>query len=74
MKPKKEMVRLVRPPEGAVHVDRSGKAAGRGAYVCVSNECMRKAQKTRALERALEVKIEESAYAQLELELMRREG
>ena len=57
MRPKKEMIRVVRTPEGLVSVDKSGRANGRGAYLCLEIVCLEKAIKTRALDRALEVKI-----------------
>ena len=65
MKPKKELVRVVRSPEGEIALDFRGKAPGRGAYVCKSAECLKKAQKTRALDRALETKIDEAVLSQL---------
>lgn len=65
MKPKSELMRVVKPQEGDAAIDRTGKAAGRGAYVCENAECLKKAQKTRALERALEAKIEDSVFEQL---------
>lgn len=49
MKPKKELIRVVRPPEGSVMLDRTGKAAGRGAYVCPSSACLEKARKAKTL-------------------------
>lgn len=72
MKPKKELIRIVRPPEGEVAIDRTGKAAGRGAYVCVMPECLQKAFKTRALERALEQPLSEATRQNLSKELERR--
>lgn len=62
MRPKKELVRIVRTPEGAVMADASGRMNGRGAYVCADVECLKKAIKTKALERALETKIDETLY------------
>ena len=53
-KPKKELVRVVRSPEGAVSIDFKGKAPGRGAYVCHSTECLKKAIRSKALDRNLE--------------------
>ena len=53
MKPKRELIRAVKSPEGVVSLDFKGKMPGRGAYVCVNAECLKKAKKTRALERAL---------------------
>ena len=69
MKPKMELLRVVKPQEGDAKIDRSGKAAGRGAYVCGSIECLKKAEKTRALDRALETKIEEGVFRQLEAQI-----
>ena len=69
MKPKGMLLRVVKPQEGDAHIDRVGKAPGRGAYVCNSIECLKKAQKTRALERALETKIEDNVFLQLESQI-----
>jgi len=69
MKPKMELRRIVKSPEGVISVDRVGKAPGRGAYICLSAECLKKAEKTRALERALETKIEREVYEKLEGEI-----
>ena len=69
MKPKMELTRVVKPQEGDCAIDFTGKAPGRGAYVCKSAECLKKAQKTRALERALDAKIEENVFEQLALQL-----
>ena len=69
MKPKKELIRVVRPPEGRVMLDRTGKAAGRGAYVCPSSACLEKARKAKTLERTLEAQIEPAVYEQLAKEL-----
>ena len=65
MKPTASLLRVVKPQEGDAHIDRTGKAAGRGAYVCENAECLKKAQKSRALERALEAKIEDGVFEQL---------
>ena len=62
MKPKRELVRVVRAPDGAVSLDFKGKSPGRGAYVCPNEECLKKAVKSRALERALETQIPEDIY------------
>ena len=62
MQPKKELVRIVRTPEGAVVLDTTGRANGRGAYLCKKSACLEKAIKSRALERALETKIESETY------------
>lgn len=73
MKPKKELLRVVRPPEGEIHVDRTGKASGRGAYICAQVECLHKAQKAKTLERALEKAMDAAVYEQLEREIARRD-
>ncbi len=65
MKPKMELVRVVRSPEGELSVDTRGKKPGRGAYVCRDAACLKKAIKSRALERALEVKLPEEIYETL---------
>lgn len=69
MRPKATLLRVVKPQEGDAHIDRSGKAAGRGAYVCGSIDCLKKAEKSRALERALDAKLEEAVYRQLEAQI-----
>ena len=73
MKPKVELMRVVKPQEGECAIDRIGKAPGRGAYVCESAECLRKAQKTRALERALEARIEDAVFEQLAAQIRPQE-
>lgn len=65
MRPKKELTRVVRTPEGNVVVDPSGRANGRGAYLCLKTACLEKAIKSRALERALETKVEADVYETL---------
>ena len=67
MKPKAELVRVVRSPGGEVSIDIKGKSPGRGAYLCKNGECMRKAEKNRAIQRALGVEIPQSIYEQLSL-------
>lgn len=58
MKPKKEMTRVVRTPEGAIEIDSTGKKAGRGAYICPDLECLNKAVKAKRLEKAFQQKID----------------
>ena len=65
MKPKQELIRVVKPPEGDCVIDFRGKASGRGAYVCRDTECLKKAQKSRALERGLEATISQEVFEQL---------
>ncbi len=67
--PKKELIRVVRAPSGDVSLDFVGKKPGRGAYICKSAECFRLARKARRLERALECRIPDEVYDQLEKEL-----
>ena len=69
MKPKQSLLRVVKPQEGDAHIDRTGKAPGRGAYVCDNIECLKKAEKIRALDRALDTKIEESVFRALETQI-----
>jgi len=72
-RPKRELLRIVRDKDGTVSVDDTGKAQGRGAYICPTIECLEKAQKTRALSRALECEITEEAYGELRRVILRRE-
>ena len=65
MKPKRELIRVVRSPEGQVSLDFKGKANGRGAYVCPNMACLKKAMKSKAIERAFEITIPAEIYAQL---------
>lgn len=69
MKDKKELIRVVKSPEGTVSLDFSGKKPGRGAYVCRDVACLKKARKSRALERAFELTIPPEVYDSLEQEL-----
>ena len=61
MKPKKELIRVVRTPEGEIVADETGRKNGRGAYLCRSEACLNKALKIRALDRALEQPLTEAA-------------
>lgn len=69
MKNKKELLRVVKSPEGVISLDFGGRKPGRGAYVCRCVECLRKARKTKALERAFEMQIPAEVYDTLEKEL-----
>ena len=69
MKDKKELIRVVRTPEGAVVLDSTGKKSGRGAYVCPDPACLMKARKSRALERTFAVDIPRAVYDSLEAQL-----
>ncbi len=68
-KSKREMLRIVRGTDGSVSLDFSGRVNGRGAYLCPDPECLRKARKSRALERCLEAQIPEDVYLRLEKEM-----
>ena len=70
MKPKRELIRAVRSPEGSISLDRTGKANGRGAYLCHSAECLKKARKRRALERAFKCAVDGLVYDQMESGLL----
>ena len=69
MKDKKSLLRVVKSPEGEVSLDFGGKKPGRGAYVCHDVECLKRARKSRALERAFEMAIPAEVYDAMEAEL-----
>jgi len=68
-KAKRELIRVVRGTDGSVSLDFSGKLNGRGAYLCPDIQCLQKAQKSKALERSLEVPIPEQVYQRLMKEM-----
>ncbi|MBO4583488.1 MAG: YlxR family protein [Clostridia bacterium] len=68
-KPKKELLRVVSPKEGEVTLDLTGKADGRGAYICADAGCLAKARKARRLERAFSREIPPEVYDMLEKQL-----
>lgn len=68
-KPKKELVRVVRSPQGEIALDRVGKMPGRGAYLCPSAQCLAKARKAKRLERALDAQIPPEVYERIEQEI-----
>ncbi len=68
MKGKKEMIRVLKTAEGDVTLDLTGRKNGRGAYLCHSAECMKKARKNKGLERSLKMSIPEEVYGKLEKE------
>ena len=69
MKPKKELIRVVRDTEGNISVDLTGKKNGRGAYVCRNAECLEKAFKAKRLQKNLEAQIDEEIYGRLRDEI-----
>lgn len=73
MKPKRELVRVVKSPEGEVSLDLTGKKSGRGAYVCKDEKCLVAARKARRFERAFSCQIPEEVYDKMEEELKENE-
>lgn len=69
MKPKRELIRAVKTPEGDVLLDLTGKKSGRGAYICRSLECFKKAKKARRFEKAFSMQIDNEVYQRMEDEL-----
>ena len=69
MKSKKEMIRVLKTSENKFLLDATGKMNGRGAYVCFSKECLKKAIKNRGLERSFKQTIPEEVYEDLEKEM-----
>lgn len=72
-RPKKELIRVVRTPEGDVLLDLTGKKSGRGAYICPKVLCFEKALKSKRLERTLEVEIPDSVFEQVKSSLSEEE-
>lgn len=62
---KRNLMRVVKDKDGNIHIDSSGKANGRGAYVCGNDECMTKLVKTRALNRAFKFNVDQSVYDEI---------
>lgn len=69
MKPKRELIRAVKSPEGVISLDFKGKAPGRGAYICPDPGCLKKAIKAKALERAFSSAIPIEVYSELEKQM-----
>lgn len=69
MMPKRSMIRVVKSPEGEVSLDLTGKKSGRGAYICKSIECFKKARKARRFEKAFSCQISDEVYDSMEKEL-----
>ena len=68
-KPKGELLRVVRSPEGTISLDTTGRASGRGAYLCRDVQCLRRARKSRRIENTLECTIPEEVWDRMEEEL-----
>ncbi|MFY9198497.1 MAG: YlxR family protein [Acutalibacteraceae bacterium] len=73
MKPKKELVRVVKNKEGEISLDLTGKKAGRGAYICKNLDCLKKARKARRIEKEFACKIPEEVFDIIEEELAQDE-
>ena len=71
-KSKKELVRVVRGPDGGISLDLGGKKAGRGAYVCPDPNCLKLAKKRKSLERSFECPVPDEVFVKLEEELLKR--
>lgn len=69
MKPKRELIRAVKSPEGEISLDLTGKKSGRGAYICPDKSCFDKARKSKRFEKALETSIPDSVYNDMAQEL-----
>jgi len=69
MKTKKEMIRVLKTPEGEITLDATGRKNGRGAYVCPTMECLKKAIKSKGLERSFKMAIPREVYEALEKEM-----
>ena len=69
MKPKPELIRIVRSPEGEISLDSTGKKSGRGAYICCNKDCLKKAVKSKRLDRTFECVVPEDLYERLEEQL-----
>lgn len=73
MKPKKELIRVVRTPDEQILIDLTGKKSGRGAYLCGKASCFRLAKKSKAFDRALKASVSPDIYDQLEQDFIRVE-
>ena len=67
---KRSLIRVVKSPEGEISIDLTGKKNGRGAYICNSTECLKKAKKRKSIERAFSMKIDASVYDEMEEEIL----
>lgn len=73
-KPKKELLRVVRDPEGGISLDFTGKKSGRGAYLCFDVQCLKKARKSKRIDRVLDCEIPAEVYDAMEEELQNHES
>lgn len=70
MKPKKELIRVIKTPEDIITIDKTGKQNGRGAYICDCLECFQKAVRNKGLDRSLGIAVPKDVYETLEKELI----
>lgn len=73
MKPKKELIRVVKSPEGEISLDLTGKKSGRGAYICRDINCLKLARKAKRFEKSFECRISDEVYDTMERELNERQ-
>ena len=73
-KPKSELLRVVRDPEGNISLDFKGKKSGRGAYLCFDVACLKKARKSGRIDRVLDCEIPSAVYDAMEEELKNHEA
>jgi len=69
MKPKRELIRVVKSPEEKISLDLSGKKPGRGAYICIDKNCLKRAEKAKALSRAFKTQLPENIIEELSIQL-----
>lgn len=69
MKTKRELIRVVKSPEGEISIDKTGKKSGRGAYVCDCLDCLKKARKARRFEKAFSCQISDEIYNTMEKDM-----
>ena len=69
VKPKNELIRIVKSPEGEISIDKTGKKSGRGAYICPKEECLKLAEKSRRIEKSFSCRIDAAVFEELENEL-----
>ena len=67
--PKRDLVRVLRKPDGQIVLDLTGKISGRGAYVCKSVECLKRARRARRIESSLECSVPDEIYEKMEIEI-----
>lgn len=74
MKPKRELIRVVKSPDGDISLDFKGKKPGRGAYVCPDTECLKRVKKSKALNRAFDTVIPDEIYDELNRQMVNRDA